>query len=237
MAVSIITGDCREVLRTLEPESVHMVCTSPPYWGLRNYQVPPSIWGGDEDCEHEWLAEITLRKGSTNGRSDLGSTPVSVDAEKTLAPGRQNDHGETKQYRSDASGFCSHCGAWRGAHGLEPDYHLFVENEVRIFREVWRVLRADGTLWLNLGDSYANDGKWGGHTGGKHVKVLHCSCIKAGCPIGGTVLDCFAGAGTTGLVADRLQRNAVLIELNPEYAAMARARIDGDAPLFAGAAE
>jgi DNA modification methylase len=53
-------------------------------------------------------------------------------------------------------------------------------------------------------------------------------CIKAGCPKGGTVLDPFGGAGTTGLVADRLQRNAVLIELNPEYAAMARRRIDGD---------
>jgi DNA modification methylase len=53
-------------------------------------------------------------------------------------------------------------------------------------------------------------------------------CIKAGCPVGGTVLDPFGGAGTTGLVADRLQRNAILIELNPEYAAMAERRINGD---------
>jgi DNA modification methylase len=59
-------------------------------------------------------------------------------------------------------------------------------------------------------------------------------CIKAGCPVGGTVLDPFGGAGTTGLVADRLQRNALLIELNPEYAEMARDRITNDAPLFAG---
>lgn len=58
-------------------------------------------------------------------------------------------------------------------------------------------------------------------------------CILAGCPEGGTVLDPFGGAGTTGLVADRLGRNAVLIELNPEYADMARKRIEGDAPLFA----
>jgi len=60
-------------------------------------------------------------------------------------------------------------------------------------------------------------------------------CILAGCPKGGTVLDPFGGAGTTGLVADRLQRDAILIELNPEYAAMARRRIDGDAPLFSAA--
>lgn len=58
-------------------------------------------------------------------------------------------------------------------------------------------------------------------------------CIKAGCPVGGTVLDPFGGAGTTGLVADRLQRDAILIELNPAYAEIARERIQGDAPLFA----
>ncbi len=58
-------------------------------------------------------------------------------------------------------------------------------------------------------------------------------CIKAGCPEGGTVLDPFGGAGTTGLVADRLQRDAILIELNPQYAALATRRINGDAPLFA----
>lgn len=61
-------------------------------------------------------------------------------------------------------------------------------------------------------------------------------CILAGCPEGGTVLDPFGGAGTTGLVADRHKRNAVLIELNPEYADMARKRITADGPLFADVA-
>lgn len=60
--------------------------------------------------------------------------------------------------------------------------------------------------------------------------------ILAGCPEGGTVLDPFGGAGTTGLVADRHGRDAILIELNPEYAAMARRRIAGDSPLFASVA-
>lgn len=59
--------------------------------------------------------------------------------------------------------------------------------------------------------------------------------ILAGCPRDGTVLDPFGGAGTTGLVADRLQRRAILIELNPQYGDMARERIRKDAPLFAGA--
>lgn len=57
-------------------------------------------------------------------------------------------------------------------------------------------------------------------------------CIKAGCPKGGTVLDPFGGAGTTGLVADRLGRNAVLIELNPEYAAIAERRIAREQGMF-----
>ncbi|RVL38054.1 site-specific DNA-methyltransferase [Sinorhizobium meliloti] len=51
-------------------------------------------------------------------------------------------------------------------------------------------------------------------------------CVLAGCPTGGTVLDPFGGAGTTGLVAKQHGRNAVLCELNPEYAEMARGRID-----------
>ncbi len=60
-------------------------------------------------------------------------------------------------------------------------------------------------------------------------------CVLAGCPEGGVVLDPFGGAGTTGLVADRLRRDAVLIELNPEYAALARRRIEADAGgLFGG---
>jgi DNA modification methylase len=58
-------------------------------------------------------------------------------------------------------------------------------------------------------------------------------CILAGSKPSDLVLDPFGGAGTTGLVADRLGRDAVLLELNPAYAAIARQRIDGEAPLFA----
>lgn len=58
-------------------------------------------------------------------------------------------------------------------------------------------------------------------------------CILAGCRAGGTVLDPFGGAGTTGLVADRLKRHAILIELNPAYAEIAKKRIASDAPLLA----
>jgi DNA modification methylase len=64
-----------------------------------------------------------------------------------------------------------------GQLGLEAAPDEYVAAMVGVFREMRRVLRSDGTLWLNIGDSYANDGKWGGHTGGKHVKALHDSPI------------------------------------------------------------
>lgn len=60
-----------------------------------------------------------------------------------------------------------------GQIGLEPTPDEFVAALVGVFREVRRVLRDDGTLWLNLGDSYSTDSKWGGSTGGKAAKALH----------------------------------------------------------------
>lgn len=58
------------------------------------------------------------------------------------------------------------------------------------------------------------------------------TCIKAGCPQDGVVFDPFGGAGTTGLVADQLQRDAIMIELNPEYIDIAKRRIEAGAPMF-----
>lgn len=60
-----------------------------------------------------------------------------------------------------------------GQIGLEATIEEYVARMVEIFAEVKRVLRPDATLWLNLGDAYANDGKWGGSTSGKHAQGLH----------------------------------------------------------------
>lgn len=307
MTIEILQGDCRDVLGSLPDGSINCCVTSPPYFGLRDYGV-------------------------------------------------------------------------EGQLGLEPTPDEFVAAMVEVFREVRRVLRDDGTLWLNLGDSYANDGKWGGSTGGKHASALHgnsgigrrllttglkpkdligipwrvafalqadgwylrqdiiwhkpnpmpesvtdrCTkaheyiflfakseryyfdadaikeqavsnhasgngfkgrqggaihmpmsggagtadqwlpggmrnrrsvwtvstkpfkgahfatfppdliepCVLAGCPVDGTVLDPFFGAGTTGLVAQKHGRNCVGIELNPDYIAIANERL-GLAPVSA----
>ncbi|WP_225024279.1 DNA-methyltransferase [Pseudomonas aeruginosa] len=96
----IRVGDCLDALRAMPDQSFHCCVTSPPYFGLRDYGMPGQI-------------------------------------------------------------------------GLEQTPAEFVSRLVEVFREVRRVLRDDGTLWLNLGDSYATDGKWGGSSGGKHASALH----------------------------------------------------------------
>ena len=67
-----------------------------------------------------------------------------------------------------------------GQIGLEVRPQEYVEKMVDVFRAVRRVLSDDGTLWLNLGDSYASDGKWGGQTGGKHARALHGNATANG---------------------------------------------------------
>lgn len=60
-----------------------------------------------------------------------------------------------------------------GQLGAESTPAEYVENLRALFAEIHRVLADDGTAWLNLGDSYATGSKWGGSTGGKHVRALH----------------------------------------------------------------
>jgi len=352
MAVRILVGDAIERLRDMPDESVHCVVTSPPYFGLRDYGT--AQWdGGDASCAHSVGDQVQDSKAP--GAIISGVRP-GVDASR-----------------------CRKCGALRIDRqiGLEPSPAEYVETLVAVFREVRRVLRKDGTLWLNLGDSYAStapgtrngtgtglqskpeqiafrpdyrssayaikpkdlmgipwrvafalqaDGWYlrqdliwskpnpmpesvtdrctkaheylfllsrseryyfdaaaiaepfagnpyfGRHNGaitngdrGDRGRTIGMTtgarnrrsvwtvttqpyaeahfatfppalvepCILAGAPRGGTVLDPFGGAGTTALVADRLGRDAILIELNPAYAEMARSRVINDAGMFA----
>jgi hypothetical protein len=121
--------------------------TSPPFYGLRDFNVPPSVWGGDPAHRHDFACErIATEVGrgnwaqGTNGRGEL--QPGGVDAKREPIPSTAE------------RGFCR-CGAWQGVLGLEPTIELYVDHIVEICREVRRVLRPDGTLWLNLGDAHA----------------------------------------------------------------------------------
>jgi hypothetical protein len=138
---TLYQGDVREVLRELPAESIHMVVTSPPYWGLRDYGT--GEWeGGDAECDH--LAPLGGGfRSSTLHEYDNGLTAESAE---TVVRDRR------KQYAL----VCEKCGARRVDRqlGLEPTPEEYVANMVEVFREVRRVLRSDGTAWVNLGDSY-----------------------------------------------------------------------------------
>ena len=158
-----LVGDAREVLRGLPEGSVQTVVTSPPYYGLRDYGVEPSPWGGDHECAHDWDGEETLpTKLGREGNTDPKNIPV-------------------HQPRARAGQYCRKCGAWFGCLGLEPTVDLFVEHLVEIFEGVKRVLRDDGILWLNLGDSYAS-GKGSCHNPGGGEASLGKGKKAAGAP-------------------------------------------------------
>ena len=357
MAVDIIIGDCRKKISELPEKHFHTVVTSPPYWGLRDYQT--GSWeGGDPNCPHMRTTKIGKTVKTTTGHQAM------------------HDQGNVVGdaiYKS----VCPKCGAVREdlQIGLEETPEDYVEAIVDVFRGIKRVLRDDGTVWLNLGDSYCGTGHKGDHKDPKHKEgrnaqstalnnkieglkqkdlvgipwrvafalqadgwylrqdiIWHkpnpmpesvkdrCTkaheyifllskskkyyydheaikeevkqdwgtrdrtkgkyhnegsglsphtgleksydtknkrsvwtvspkpfneahfavypteliepCVLAGCPVGGNVLDPFGGACTTGLVADRLDRNATLIELNEDYAKIGTNRLNNDAPLF-----
>jgi len=107
----IICSDALDFLRKLPPESIDLVITSPPYWGLRDYsEHNVKIWDDDPNCEHEW----------------------------------------------DDNSFCKKCDAWKGQLGLEPSWKLYIKHLTDIFREVKRVLKKSGSMYIVLGDTYAS---------------------------------------------------------------------------------
>ncbi|KKL44947.1 hypothetical protein LCGC14_2360560, partial [marine sediment metagenome] len=108
----------------LGDESVQMVCTSPPYWGLRKYAGEQElVWGGREDCEHNWEQKTDNAEGYTGRkRWQHGATR------------EENPAGWSTAIREH--GTCQFCGAWRGAYGLEPTVEMYVQHTVEILREI-----------------------------------------------------------------------------------------------------
>jgi len=141
--VRLYHGDVLQVLRELPAESVDCCVTSPPYWGLRDYGT--GAWdGGDEGCDHKIRTPETREKMVASSGLQGGKPLENV----------------ISGYASE----CARCGATRIDQqlGLEPTPEEYVTRMVEVFREVRRVLAAHGTVWLNLGDSYASDFKGSG---------------------------------------------------------------------------
>ena len=158
----ILQGDARMVLATLPEASIDCCVTSPPYWGLRDYGIEPQIFGGLVDCVHQWGEKLLKPGGSQKQGHNSACLGRKVYTEqKNVMRGLHQGQ------------FCECCDAWLGSLGAEPTPELYVEHLVEVFAGVWRVLKPKGTLWVNLGDSFANDGKWGGNTSGIHTQALH----------------------------------------------------------------
>lgn len=150
--VTLLQGHVLDRLRELPAESVQCCVTSPPYWALRSYGTEPQVWGGDHpEHAHEWGCEMK-RPGVGNNSAVRGQNEVSTVF-----------HGSPKQVherqKTESGGNTCPCGAWRGELGHEPTPQMFVAHLVEVFREVRRVLKSDGVLFVNLGDSMAGSGR------------------------------------------------------------------------------
>ena len=321
MTVTIHTGDCREVLVTLPAASVDCVVTSPPYFGLRDYGNSGQI--GLEATPEAYVAEMVavfrevrrvLRDDGTlwlnlgdsyssnGGPGWQGSTGPRDGGRFT---GTRNTVAMREQARTAFQGLKPKdlIGIpWRVAFALQADgwylrqdiiwskpnpmpesvrdrctkaheYIFLLSKSSRYYYDAVAIAEPIAPSSVERLQPGANLPRFGGGKYGENDAPEHRTklgnewkpsgarnrrsvwavttkpftgahfatfppgipeiCIKAGCRIGGVILDPFGGAGTTGLVADRLGRHAILIELNPDYAEMARQRLASDAPLLA----
>ena len=127
--------------------SIQCVVTSPPYWGLRKYSGEQElVWGGEKDCQHQWGNLIPNPMAKSGKHS-----PKSIVAEGTKLAEHEI------RINSNQGAFCAMCGAWKGSYGLEPTPEMYIEHTILFLREIRRVLRKDGVVFWNIGDSY-----WGG---------------------------------------------------------------------------
>lgn len=316
MSIDILVGDCRTRLAELPDQSVQMCVTSPPYFGLRDYGHDGQI--GLEQTPDAFVAELVsvfravkrvLRDDGTlwlNLGDSYSSFKDQSSRQQTLA-GKSRDEPHSGKAANRNGEVLARCGLknkdiigipWRVAFALQADGWYLRQDIIwhkpnpmpesvkdrctKAHEYIFLLSKSDRYYYDS--DAIAEDALTPGsthvHVGGNGTKAeekandpLYATrpkktwvttetrnrrsvwtvatkpfagahfatfppdliepCIKAGSKTGDTVLDPFGGAGTTGLVADRLGRNAVLCELNPTYAELAENRIRQDNSLFA----
>lgn len=302
MTVDFRQGDCRDVLRTLPDKSVHCCITSPPYFGLRDYGMADQI--GLEPTPDEFIAELVavfrevrrvLRDDGTLflnlGDSYAGGGNGGRDPERWPKQSRNTGSGQTRAKQRTGLKNKDLIGIpWMAAFALRADgwylrqdiiwhkpnpmpestidrctkahEYIFMLSKSPTYYFDFEAIAEPATnpegpgnkkAYVVKGERTGDNANLGGgmHKIGprttrrkrsvwtvspKPFKEAHFAtfppaliepCVLAGCPLGGTVLDPFGGAGTTGLVAVQNARNAILIELNPEYIKIAARRIYG----------
>jgi DNA modification methylase len=302
MSLKVLQGDCREVLKTLPDKTFNTCVTSPPYWGLRDYGEDNQL--GLEETPQEYVANLVevfrevrrvLRDDGTvwlNLGDSYSSGGRKTTTNQTVRG--DTDYGVTRPpvYKGikpkDLVGI-----PWRAAFALQEDgwylrqdiiwnkpnpmpesvqdrctkshEYIFLLSKKDKYYFDNEAIKEQGTQRIggNVKSQKGTDQKFSETKQGllsaqqkayekvnkrsvwtvttKPYKEAHFAtyppdliepCILAGCPEEGHVLDPFGGAGTTGLVADRLGRNATLIELNKSYADIMEKRLRNDNSLF-----
>ena len=309
MSWEIRVGNCLEKLNELPENSIHCGVTSPPYFALRNYQNDEQI--GQEETPEEFVENLVevfrgvkrvlrddgtlwLNIGDTYSRGNRGKVvpPAGVAATKNddikygdLETPKLNSHPVIKQ--KDLIGV-----PWRVAFALQADgwylrseiiWHkpnpmpesvrdrptraheqifLLTKNEKYYYdaesiKTESKISRNRKTSHKRIAQDWEDGAELQTHSGfdkeypkankrdvwsvsvksypGAHFATyppdLIEPCILAGCPVGGTVLDPFSGAATTGVVACQNNRNYIGIELNPEYAKLSEDRLSKEVAL------
>lgn len=283
MAEIILQGDALEQLRHLPPESVHTCVTSPPYYNLRDYGAAGQI--GNEASVEEYLQSLVsvFREVRRVLRAD-GTLWVNMGDSYATRSGSQpptNTHpcGHTAKHPPRGYKYKDLIGVpWQLAFALRADgwylrqdiiwnksncmpesvrdrctksheYIFLLSKSERYFFDAAAISEpiADASTKRYMQNIEKQSGVPTPHRNKRDVWTVGTSgfrgahfavfpekliepCILAGSPLGGTVLDPFAGSGTTGVVSKRLRRDFIGCEINPDYVQMAADRIAAATP-------
>jgi DNA modification methylase len=314
MTWQILTGDCLDVLPTLPAQSVHTCVTSPPYFWLRDYGTPGqfglestpdeyvtalvavfrevrrvlrddgTVWLNLGDSYNSaasnqqhgvassnlqsvapdsglgrrsliaslkpkdllgipWMVAFALRADGWYLRSDIiWSKPNPMPESVTDRPTKAHEYvfllSKSARYYYDADAISE------ASVSDHPSGNGYARPERQSYQNADGTARGQVNGWTDVGGLRNKRSVWtvatqpyaGAHFATFPLKLIE-PCILAGCPVGGTVLDPFAGAGTTIMQALRLNRSAIGVELSPEYAALVRNRVLDDCPLHNSFAE
>jgi DNA methylase len=239
----ILKGDCTVRMRELDAGSIQTVVTSPPYWGLRDYGT--ASWeGGDAACDHAELGLIRAasRFQTENSDSPDGQTRRWNPAERILNPAGRNLRSvwniPTEPFPeahfatfpkalvepcikagTSEKGCCPECGAALKRIATHPQPPDEIRNRGNGAKMDYHSRQTGGGQAIQ---------DWYDEHPGRTVGWQYGCEHEDADPIGCTVLDPFAGSGTTGVVALRLGRSFIGIELSPAYAEMARKSLETD---------
>lgn len=271
--ITILNGNALDKLKEVPNKSIQCVVTSPPYWNLRNYDNKNEI--GQEKEPENYIKSLVkifnqvkrvlkdngvvwLNLGDTYLKKQLVGIPFKVAfalqdngwfLRQDIIWSKPNPFPESIKDRCTKSHeyifmLSKNARYYYDNEAIKEDSMNIGQTNQRFGGNKYGNDKS-GDYLIYSGKKYTDSGKrnkrdvWDIATSkfsGLHFATFPTEipeiCIKATSKEGDVVLDMFAGAGTTGLVADRLNRNAVLIELNPEYAEIINNRIKNDAPLL-----